>query len=176
VRILEIAGSGTVGTMDMGPVSNHISKIANYFSWLGHEVRVVDIRSTGTRDLLAHSVQLIEIYAPSRMAAASARGGTLGRALCIWVNEYRFVHGLASRLNLKGFDVMHVHELMPAFLLQRLYRMDCVYTSHTPTWCGKDGARYGLLLPHEKGVIENARLTIALGDYLKECVYPRPTS
>ena len=44
MKILEVAGSGTIGTNDMGPVSNVIFQLSNHFYELGHEVTIADAR------------------------------------------------------------------------------------------------------------------------------------
>ena len=50
MKILEVAGSGTIGTNDMGPVSNVIFQLSNQFCELGHDVTIADAKTTAHRE------------------------------------------------------------------------------------------------------------------------------
>jgi len=46
LRILEVAGSGTVGTARMGPVSTVIHELSKELSEIGHHVEIADARGS----------------------------------------------------------------------------------------------------------------------------------
>jgi D-inositol-3-phosphate glycosyltransferase len=180
MNILEIAGSGTIGTSEMGPVSTDICELSNHFVQLGHEVTVADSYSQLERKHLVDGVKLVEIDAVPRATFRTKFSNKYERAVQMWWNEYIFIKGLIEQLHTKDYDVVHIHEWIPALILRTLFRIDYVYTSHTPIWCLKHlevrGSQHStcrtnkLRVANERRVIEDSVLTIALGGYLKLCV------
>jgi len=193
MKILEVAGSGTIGTNDMGPVSNDIFQLSNHFYMLGHEVTIADVNINAHRELLPKGIKLIKTNAVSRQELLPVLSAKPNLAHKIWhkflisykpwLNEYRFIREIAFRLNLDDFDIIHVHEWKPALILQKVFRSNCVYTSHTPSWCNRlryKGLRgkfrkfklnlWMAMKIHEINVIKNSSLTIGMGDFLLEAV------
>lgn len=176
MRILEVALSGTVGTVQMGPVSTVICELSNRFAARGHDVILADVASTAPRDLLRPGIRLVQI----RGKPQSSVDPTLGRARALtrrWQNYYQCMHQLKASSALAAADIVHLHSPIPAFLLQRLYGMRTVYTAHTPLWSlresregGKDSLGARLHAWVERGTIRKSQLTVALGDYLKTAV------
>lgn len=191
MKILEVAGSGTIGTNDMGPVSNVIFQLSNQFCELGHDVTIADAKTCVRRENLSQGIRLIKTNAISRQTLLPVLSTKSNLAHKIWhkfltsykpwLNEYKFIREIASKLNLNDFDIIHVHEWQPALILQKVFRRKCVYTSHTPSWCNRlryKGLRgkfrkfkLNLMMAmkiHEINVIKNSSLTIGLGDFLRE--------
>ena len=168
MRILQVGGSGGVGTARMGPISTTVCMLSNHLARLGHDVTLADAASSEPRELISPDVRLVEIPVTSRQAVTRAPGGRIGRALFSWATEWRMARALAIRLRGEDFEIVHLHEMLQAFFLERLYPAVSVYSSHTPTWCG--GYRMGRLWPDERGVISRARLAITRGDFLRRYV------
>jgi hypothetical protein len=61
VKILQIAGSVTIGTNAMGPASNDIFQLAVQFEKLGHEVTIADTKTSANRENLPSEIRLIEV-------------------------------------------------------------------------------------------------------------------
>lgn len=179
MKILEIAGSGTIGTDQMGPVSEDIFSLSNYFSRQGHEVVIIDAKTSVERKHLLKRVKLAEVNCIPRSKVCSKNEGRLKRIVKPWINEYRLVNETRTIIDFSYFDVVHAHESVTARMLQNYKIPRLVYTSHTPTWCNSNKFRnesikqsllkkvYLLLGIHEINVIKNSWLTIALGNYLK---------
>ena len=182
MKILQVAGSGTVGTSDMGPVSTDICELANQFSSLGHHVTVVDAASDAQRPHLATGVTITALPSRPRANIRSGVRNRLVRRYSIWRNELHFVSALLKKVDVNSFDIVHIHEWEPAFILGKIFRRDYVYTSHTPLWClrayerddrSKSRKLYDAVkgvFVSEKLVIEGSVATIALGSYLQACV------
>lgn len=156
MRILQVAGSGAVGVPPMGPVTNDIFQLATEFHKLGHETAVADVRAAQAREL---SVPCLEIEAPRWGSGHSFEA------------EGQFADQLLKQ-DLRRFDIVHAHDWKIAHELHRR-GIRSVYTSHTPNWAGfkgldwlKDRVR-GFVGAHERKVIRDSLLTIALGDYLR---------
>lgn len=191
MKILEVAGSGTIGTNDMGPVSNDIFQLSNHFYELGHEVTIADAKTTAHREHVPEGIRLIKTNTISRQTLLPVLSTKSNLAHKIWhkflasykpwLNEYKFIREVASKLTLDDFDIIHVHEWQPALILQKVFRRKCVYTSHTSIWCsplqykGLRGKfrkfKVNLCMTmkiHEISVIKNCSLTIGLGDFLRD--------
>jgi len=190
MKILEVAGSGTIGTNDMGPVSNVIFQLSNHFYMLGHEVTIADANICARREHLPEGIRLIKTNTVSRQALlpVSTKSDLAHKiwhkflaSYKPWFNEYKLIREITSRLNIDDFDIIHVHECEPALIIQKVFKRQCVYTSHTPNWCnplqykGLRGKfrkfKLNLCMAmkiHEINVIKNSSLTIGLGDFLRE--------
>lgn len=179
MRILEIAGSGSVGMNEMGPVSTVICNLSNNFNELGHAVTIVDAGTMDHRDRLSNKITLINVNCKPRTRAESPSPNRYKKIFNRWRNEYKFVKEVVSRVDLSEFEIVHLHECRSTFILQKTRREGLVYTSHTPSWCSgpqDENLKAGLkgmvrMGPRvEKNVIRNSCLTVALGDYLKKNV------
>ena len=181
MRILQLFGSGTIGTREMGPISTVVCELSNQFSLFGHEVTVVDPRSDLERLYLHSAVKLIEVQTPSGATLLRANAGHLGRRIRIWNHAFHYLRETARKISLEQFDAIHVHRTEVAMILKSIYGPGYFYTSHTPSWCLK---RFGAQRPRpvldslrvasfsercEARVIRNSRCTVALGDYLRRC-------
>jgi glycosyltransferase involved in cell wall biosynthesis len=171
LRILEIAGSGTVGTSDMGPVSTTICALANGFERLGHSVTVADTRTTAQRSMLNAGVHLVTLPLggrPKWVAALPARM----QAAYVWLIAFLAFWSLRKQLKRDVFDVVHVHDHQIACLLALFAPRRYYYTSHTSVWAltrdqgGKLSARERIGGILESFAIRRSRATIGLGDYL----------
>lgn len=173
LEILEVAGSGAVGSLRMGAVSTDICALANEFVRSQHAVTVADARGSQPRPALEGAVRLVELpVAP--MERMSGRGGArIGQALRRWRWEWRFLRALRRAVDLGRFDIVHLHDWRLAWLYGYFVRGPYVYTAHTPLWCqphiGWRAHLQRLLTSGETGertVIRRAAASIALGSYL----------
>lgn len=141
MKIIEIAGSGDVGTKQMGPVTNVIFQLASKFCELGHEVYVADAQNENDRVHLPPGISLIQTDTQSRarlVLPPATKRSLLGRIISFvgdtsktWKNEAKFVREIEAQVDITSFDICHVHEWRPAYLLQKKYK-NCIYTIHTP--------------------------------------------
>jgi glycosyltransferase involved in cell wall biosynthesis len=171
LRILEIATSGTVGTLDMGPVSTTVSALANGFARAGHSVTVSDRPSRQARAGLDSRIDVVTVPVsndrPRRLTLPA-----VGLRLYIWWDTLRYLWSLRRRLKLETFDVVHVHDETLACLLSLVIPGRFYYTSHTSIWALKREQGERLSLGErldaaiESFAIRNSRATIALSDYL----------
>ena len=191
MHILEIAGSGTIGTQKMGPISNDICQLSKRFSELNHDVTIADAATEGNRTKLHPQMRLVEIDSiarsysrynrnPNFLSAKNAFNTYLS-LYNYWKDEYFFINKIASNIDFSKFDIIHIHESIPAIIFHRKFKYKYVYTAHTPTWCEIYNNKsflnsfkkvkielltaFGL---HEKYAIKNSHLTIGLGKYLRE--------
>lgn len=184
MKILQIAGSGTVGIERMGPVSRDICNLSNCFQNLGHDVTVVDAETTIPRVNLDSRVRVLETSTVSRTQLGKKLINNKLRYLLSWKTEFQFVKALQRLTSLENFDIIHAHEHVPALILSYLCRDRLVYTSHTPTWLKSETFKQKreirfekferLLRIHEADVICRCSLTIALGDYLQTALPQAP--
>lgn len=177
--ILQLMGSGTIGTEEMGPVSNDVCELSNSFTALGHNVTVIDARTDQDRRFLSPSVDLVEVN--STPGARYSTGTKDHRQkVASWGNFYQYVRAALRERDARQYDVIHVHLPMISFFLNRLYGFDYIYTAHTPSWYLTYPEERKSLAPQalkrrltdigrmtEIDTINRSRLTIALGDYLK---------
>jgi len=191
MNILEVAGSGSIGTTNMGPVSTDIYRLSRCFVELGHNVTIADARTKAKRTYLLNDIKLIETDSIPRVKLVPRlpTPKNLISKLCLrswiscsqWINEYRFVKSIAEEVGFDTFDVIHTHEPRPTLLIQKLYKKQCIYTSHSSTWCREQFSKnYKTKITyftkkiqlifqfHEINAIKNAQLTVALGSYLKK--------
>ncbi len=179
MKILQLMGSGTIGTEEMGPVSNDVCELSNNFAALGHRVTLIDAHTDLERRFLASAVELVEV--DSAPGALFSKGTTTYRQrLASWRNFHQYVRAALTERDGWLYDVIHVHLPMVSFFLKRLYGHDYVYTAHTPSWYLTYPQERNSLAPTalkhrftdvgrmtEIDTIRRSRLTIALGDYLK---------
>jgi glycosyltransferase involved in cell wall biosynthesis len=191
MKILEIAGSGTIGTSEMGPVSNDIYQLCKRFRDLNHDVTIADAFTDKKRKKLPQKVKLIEIESVPRSYSKFQKKSNFNYAkntyynyrilYQILKNEYQFIRQINSRLDVSKFDIIHIHETFPAIIFKKKIHYQYVYTSHTPTWYQIYSKKTFLnhlkkikidLITavglHEKNAIQNSSLTIGLGRYLRE--------
>jgi len=104
MRILEIAGSGTIGTSSAGPISTVITKLANEFAGRGHTVTVADRAAAGERDRLDPRVRIRPLPVPS----AKGRFGlkTPLDPLLQARSDLGFLKGHTDQ----QYDLIHVHD------------------------------------------------------------------
>jgi glycosyltransferase involved in cell wall biosynthesis len=182
MKILELAGSGTVGTDEMGPVSTDVCELSNQFAALGHRVTLVDARSETPRSRLASGIEVVEVDASPRALRIRPDDGRFRTFWNTWVKEFAFVRSAISAVRIANFDVIHTHEVIPTLFLQKFYGVKCAYTAHTYNWCIERlqgplhapcrstsiGKRLAALI--ETAAVRGSRVTIALGPDLARCV------
>jgi len=179
LRILEIATSGSVGTADMGPVSETVWALANGFAKRGHSVTVSDLAAIKPRTKLDPRIDIVTVPVTNnrtrRLAALTAKA----HRLYDWGFALRYLWCLNRRLKLNSFDVVHVHDETLACLLSLLIPRRFYYTSHTSVWALKL-AQGEMLSANEQldsliesFAIRNSHATVALSDYLAAQVSPR---
>ena len=66
LRILQVAISGTVGTLDMGPVSTDICALANGLQRLGHELTLADAPADLPRVRLDPGIRILTVRPGTR--------------------------------------------------------------------------------------------------------------
>lgn len=178
MKILEVAGSGTIFSDDMGPVSSVLFNLSKYFSEFGHEVTVIDTKSSLKRKI-PEKIDFIEVKGIPR--AFFNEKNFFKAEIKSWKNEYMFIRSLGRHIEIDNYEVIHFHEVLPTFIYLLFDKFDkkkpnVVYTSHTPNWAnpsiedltlrGKLGRFNRSYL--EKSVIRKSDLTIALGTFLKK--------
>jgi len=192
VRILEAAVSGTVGTVDMGPVSTVICELSNNFTLLGHEVVLADIPSRTPRSLLSPQVRVVEIAATGESTIEAQSSNPLAAHVNRWRNYWQYIRQLRALPEYRWADVIHVHHPVPAFLLQRFHGKQACYTAHTPVWSmanpqdrtvksgGLKAAIRSMVSSFdvwvEKDAIRRSRSSVGLGSYLADAVPGAPVS
>jgi glycosyltransferase involved in cell wall biosynthesis len=177
MRILEIAGSGSVGTDRMGPVSGVICSLSNHFHALGHDVTVIDAIAEQPRPYMTREIDMLEVQVPPRGHVSKRLTSNRLRILLSWLHEYRFVKFLSRVVDFDSFDVVHVHEHFPAIILTRHCKERLSYTSHTPLWFREDRFKNNneikyeriqkLLRIHELDLFKRCSLAIAPGGFLR---------
>lgn len=171
LRILEIAGSGTLGTPEMGPVSATICALANGFERRGHVVTVADTKATARRTALSSAVRLITMPFGGQPAVLRLLPGR-ARSVHGWLSAMAGLWSLRKWIRQGEFDVIHAHEIHHAYLLALFAPGRYHYTSHTSIWAlarDQGGAlsmddRIDAVL--ESFAIRRSRATVGLGDYL----------
>jgi len=130
LKILEVAGSGTVGTQQAGPVSSVILNLANEFAEQGHEVEVADSKASAARSRLHHRVQVHEVLAVSQHRVHVPLVDALMQAR-------RHARLLEQALDLQKYDLIHVHQAGQALVLGRRLRWPVMWTAHNLNWTMK---------------------------------------
>ncbi len=184
MRVLELLGSGTVGTEEMGPVSTVVCELANRFAALGHEVTVADAKLAAGRPLLHPRITLVEVAAMGDARLAASPAAPLRRRRLRQRNTRTFLHDTFRALCGAHFDAVHVHRPELGVLLRRVHGQRYFYTAHTPTWClsrlEPTGQRrrtgLGGLYKRRQEIeaIRHAQTTVALGPYLQTCCPQAP--
>ena len=179
MNILEIAGSGTIGTDHMGPVSDTIFNLCKEFNAMGHKVTIVDSVARHSRYKNDKNITIIQIGSP--LSFESKIKVKILKYINYWLKEFIFVLKLKHLVNTSKFDIIHVHERLTAYLIKLLIKnKNIVYTSHTSVWDSSfyteriQGKLYSFFLnsigADEKQIIQSIPLTIGLGNYLKKNV------
>jgi glycosyltransferase involved in cell wall biosynthesis len=178
MNILEIAGSGTIGTDHMGPVSDTIFNLCKEFNLMGHKVTIVDSIARHNRYKNSKNIRIIQIGTPL-VFETKTKTIKIFKYINYWLKEFIYILKLKYILNTSKFDVIHVHETLTAYFVKLLIRKkNIVYTSHTSIWGSSfynervQGKIYSFFLKsigaHEKKIIQSFPLTIGLGNYLKK--------
>lgn len=194
MKILEVAGSGTIGTKEMGPISTDIYYISKYLNEFGHQVTIFDVSASLPRELLSKEIQIVTSNAIpfqnlANKSITNMRENKIKKYYfvqrnnkIIKKNEMIFIEDMVEKLVIYDFDIIHFHWWETALFFSKIYN-NYVYTSHTPNWCspllykGFMGFIRKSILNikifqgiHEYNVIRNAKLTIALGNFLEQKV------
>jgi len=178
MNILEIAGSGTIGTDHMGPVSDTIFNLCKEFNAMGHKVTIVDSIAKHNRYKNDKNITIIQIGTPL-LLETNTKTIKILKYINYWLKEFIYALKLKYILNTSKFDIIHVHETLTAYLVKLLIRKkNIVYTSHTSIWGSSfyterfQGKIYSFFLKSigasEKKLIQSLPLTIGIGNYLKK--------
>jgi glycosyltransferase involved in cell wall biosynthesis len=173
MRILEVSASGTIGTHDMGPVSTGVCRLSNGFARRGHEVTVIDATTADARTGLDTRVRVVTVPRFLRHRHFVKLPSKV-QLLYTWIHALLYFWSLRHRLDLREFDVVHVHEAELACLFGLLSRLPYCYTSHSTAWAleAERGASLSLFGRFEKSIecfaIRRSRMSIGLGDYLRK--------
>jgi glycosyltransferase involved in cell wall biosynthesis len=185
MKIIEVATSGTIGTSLMGPVSTVTCELSNRFAARGHDVTLVDFQSEARRAHLHPAIRVVELIPPSAPPSSEGAPGRIRELIQTWSRSYRFARYLPGQINLARADIVHMHSPNLGFLLQRMYRLNGIYTAHTPVWSMPDsggdagkkrkptlrGKLYSRFVAEvEKKLIRTSTLTVGLGSYLQDAM------
>jgi D-inositol-3-phosphate glycosyltransferase len=185
MKIIEVATSGTIGTSLMGPVSTVTCELSNRFAARGHDVTLVDFQSEARRTYLHPAIRVVELTPPSARPSCEGAPGRIRELIQTWSRSYRFARYLPGQINLARADIVHMHSPNLGFLLQRMYRLNGIYTAHTPVWSMPDsggdagkkrkptlrGKLYSRFVAEvEKKLIRTSTLTVGLGSYLQDAM------
>jgi glycosyltransferase involved in cell wall biosynthesis len=185
MKIIEVATSGTIGTSLMGPVSTVTCELSNRFAARGHDVTLVDFQSEARRTHLHPAIRVVELTPPSARPSSEGAPGRIRELIETWSRSYRFARYLPGQINLARADIVHMHSPNLGFLLQRMYRLNGIYTAHTPVWSMPDsggdagkqrkptlrGKLYSRFVAEvEKKLIRTSTLTVGLGSYLQDAM------
>ena len=176
MNILEVAGSGTIGSNHMGPVSDTIFNLCKEFNSSGHKVTLIDSLAKNKRVNLDKDIEIIEISTPAFLKTNTKKYIYF---INYMLNEIIYILKLKYLIDSSKIDIIHSHEPWTAFLIKLLIRKkNIVYTSHTSVWCSpfrKKSVKNKIYLSllkslriHEKQIIQSYPLTIGLGEYLKK--------
>jgi D-inositol-3-phosphate glycosyltransferase len=185
MKIIEVATSGTIGTSHMGPVSTVTCELSNRFAARGHDVTLVDFQSETRRAHLHPAIRVVELTAPAARPSSEGAPGRIRELIETWSRSYRFARYLPGQIDLARADIVHMHSPNLGFLLQRMYRLNGIYTAHTPVWSMPDssgaagkkrkptlrGKLYSRFVAEvEKKLIRSSSLTVGLGSYLQDAM------
>jgi glycosyltransferase involved in cell wall biosynthesis len=185
MKIIEVATSGTIGTSLMGPVSTVTCELSNRFAARGHDVTLVDFQSEARRAHLHPAIRVVELTPPSARPSSEGAPGRIRELLETWSRAYRFARYLPGQIDLARADIVHMHSPNLGFLLQRMCRLNGIYTAHTPVWSMPDsggdagkkrkptlrGKLYSRFVAEvEKKLIRSSTLTVGLGSYLQDAM------
>jgi glycosyltransferase involved in cell wall biosynthesis len=185
MKIIEVATSGTIGTSHMGPVSTVTCELSNRFAARGHDVTLVDFQSEARRAHLHPAIRVVELTAPAARPSSEGAPGRIRELIETWSRSYRFARYLPGQIDLARADIVHMHSPNLGFLLQRMYRLNGIYTAHTPVWSMPDsdgsagkkrkptlrGKLYSRFVAQvEKKLIRSSSLTVGLGTYLQDAM------
>lgn len=134
MRILQVFGSGTIGTDRSGPVSTIVTHLANGYAAAGNDVEVADAPATAPRTLLRPGIAVSE-FEPrgglwNRVAARSALLTLVTSHLAAW-SRARFVRALAAE---RSIDAIHVHDSADAIAISLACDTPVLLTAHNLNW------------------------------------------
>lgn len=129
MRILQIAGSGTVGTAAAGPISSVIGHLCNELDRCGHRVLVADAPSAEGREKLPGTVEVCDGLRPKGDISGSGVPG-VGALFAAAAQE----GSLRAIMNRFRPDVVHVHDAALAIRVSRLGLAPVLWTAHGLNW------------------------------------------
>ena len=129
MKILQIAGSGAVGTAKAGPVSSTIAHLANAFSAAGHDVHVADTPAVDHRCTLLSSVEVHELL-PRRGGARQPLSKLLGSIMSARAD----FDALKEHIAAADYQFIHVHDGGQALVGGLLHRDRVIWTHHGMNW------------------------------------------
>ena len=177
MKILELLGTGGVGTEDGTAGTTVVTELSNALVRNGHDVTVPDPATTKERSTLDPRVNLIELRVFSPLWGPPARTPRFPRiknrlerskhyrnTRAMW-RHLRYVQASISRVRLRDYDIVHTHHGKQAYWLANLYRRPYVYTSHWSFSVDDHGFDANV----ERQIVNKAELAIGLGgNYLSE--------
>ena len=134
MRILQVFGSGTIGTEQSGPVSTIVTHLANGYAVAGHDVAIADAPATAMRTLLRPGITVSE-FEPrgalwNRVAERSGLLKLVASHLAAWARA-RFVCALAAE---RAIDAIHVHDSASAIAISLSCDTPVLLTAHNLNW------------------------------------------
>lgn len=145
MKVLEVAGSGTVGTPDAGPVSSVIGHLCNALDRDGHSVVLADASGVEPRRSLADTVTVHDCLPPNDAIPGSRLPGVGAQVAAAQRGDRirRLIHEVQP-------DIVHVHDAAIAQSLSRQRAAPLLWTAHGLNWTleparRRAGPRYRLL-------------------------------
>ncbi|MBX2852844.1 MAG: glycosyltransferase family 4 protein [Phycisphaeraceae bacterium] len=180
MKILELLGTGEVGTEEGNSASTVITQLSNALVRNEQDVTVVDVATPMPRSALDPRVNVIEVDMPTphgprkhwieklhpRIDRRLARSNRFQRfqRLATMSRHRKYLAACLRRVDTKAFDVVHLHHGMQCRPAHEKYGLPYVYTSH---WAfQKEDVSPGAML--EREIVKNAQVAIGLGEYLHE--------
>lgn len=170
MRILELAGSGEIGTGQGSSASTVITELSNAFSQLGHTVTLMDTPTSRPRHRLDRRIEVIEVGTEGLFRQAQfkvprvfswARHSLLKSKEVL--KHWRYLQACAAKADFRRYDIVHTHHGKQAYFLTRRFRTDYAYTSHWAFQPDDNGFDANI----ERKIVNEALLAIGLGDYLR---------
>ena len=129
MKILQVAGSGAVGTANAGPVSSTITHLANGLAAAGHEVHVADTPAVDNRCNLLSTVEVHEVL-PRRGGARLPLSRLFGSIIVARAD----FNALKGHIAAADYDYIHVHDGGQALVGGLLNRGKVIWTHHGMNW------------------------------------------
>jgi len=127
MKILQVTGSGTVGTVHAGPVSSVALNLSNEFVKMGHEVDLIDSPSHARRCKINDKVRVHEILRKPRSRTGIVQ---VDRLVNGWANYLQ----IRRKLNWRDYHAIHVHEAHHAHVFSRMVAQPLLWTAHSLNW------------------------------------------